>query len=503
MHSDPIPTELTRLDATTARALFASGDLAPTELLAATLARIDAVNGDRDTGVNAFTEVMAEEARAAARAADTAWAEARAAGTTPPPLLGIPVATKEKHGIAGRTLEQGLAAQRGVVARTHHPVVERALAAGGIIHARTTSPEFSCATVTHSPAWGITRNPWHLAASPGGSSGGAGAALAAGMATLATASDIAGSTRIPAGFTGTVGYKAPYGRIPGLPPLSGDWYRGDGPMARSVADTALLTGVLSGTHPADHASLGPAGLAVAPTAQSGLAWVRGRRIGLALTLGDYPVAPSVRANTERVALALEEAGAVIVPVELPWTVERITATTFAHFGHILGPAMAELTAGTEAQLAAYTRQFIADAARAADGVSLPQSLARDAALQGELADAMAGLDALLTPTQAVEMLDAASDYLDGIDAVGDDGVPVHLAHYWEAHMTSPFNVANRCPVLAVPSGISSVGVPTGVQLVGHPWDEAAVFELGAAVEALVEMPAYPELGAAAHGAAAH
>ncbi|MBR7513431.1 amidase, partial [Mycobacterium tuberculosis] len=84
--------------------------------------------------------------------------------------------------------------------------------------ARTTSPEFSCATVTHSPMWGITRNPFNLAASPGGSSGGAGAALAAGMATLGTASDIAGSTRIPAGFTGTVGYKAPYGRVPGAPP---------------------------------------------------------------------------------------------------------------------------------------------------------------------------------------------------------------------------------------------------------------------------------------------
>lgn len=169
------------------------------------------------------------------------------------------MATKEKHGIAGLRLEQGLAAHRGRIAEQDHPVVERIRAAGGIIHARTTSPEFSCATVTHSPMWGVTRNPWNRRTSPGGSSGGAGAALAAGFTTLATASDIAGSTRIPAGFTGTVGYKAPYGRIPGLPPLAADWYRGDGPMGRTVADVALLSSVLAGRHPADHASWGAHG----------------------------------------------------------------------------------------------------------------------------------------------------------------------------------------------------------------------------------------------------
>lgn len=484
---------LTTLDAQAARALFRSGELRPSELLDATLERIAGANGDRESGINAFTEVLADEARAQAARADTQWAEACAAGVEPPALLGIPVATKEKHGIAGRTVSQGLAVHRGQLAAAHHPVVERVLGAGGIIHARTTSPEFSCATVTHSPEWGVTRNPWNLAASPGGSSGGAGAALAAGMATLATASDIAGSTRIPAGFTGTVGYKAPYGRIPGLPPLAGDWYRGDGPMARTVADTALFAGVLSGRHPVDHGSFGESRPPVPAGGLRGAAGVAGLRIGLSVELGDYPVAASVRANTERVAAALEAAGAVIVPVALPWTTERISATTFAHFGHILGPAMAEITAGTEDLLAAYTGQFIADAARASAGISLPQSLALDATLQAELASAMQGLDALLTPTQAVEMLDAAGDYLNGIDTVDSAGRTVHLAHYWEAHMTSPFNVANRCPVLSVPSGISSVGVPTGVQVVGHPFDEATVFEVGAAIEELTEMPEFPAL----------
>lgn len=486
--------DLAHIDAHTARRRFEHGDLTPSALLEATLARIEDVNGDAERGgVNAFTEVLADSARKAARAADAAFAAARPGDAPLPALLGIPVATKEKHGIAGRSLVQGLAACRGEVAFAHHPIVQRILEAGGVIHARTTSPEFSCATTTHSPMWGVTRNPWNLAATPGGSSGGAGAALAAGMAVLATASDIAGSTRVPAGFTGTVGYKAPYGRIPGIAPLSADWYRGDGPMARTVADTALFAEVMSGRHAADHASWGPHGGSDLTAALRGAEGARGLRIGLSLTLGDYPVAASIRDRTLRVARALEAAGAEIIEVTLPWTTERLRRTAFAHFGHILGPAMTRLTAGTESQLAAYTRRFIADAERAAADVSLPDSLALDAAVQAELATAMRGVDVLLAPTQAVEMLDADGDYLDGIDVHDHDGTPRHLAHYWEAHLTSPFNIANRVPVLAVPAGVSPVGVPIGVQVVGHPFAEASVFRAGSAISDLVPMPPFPSL----------
>jgi aspartyl-tRNA(Asn)/glutamyl-tRNA(Gln) amidotransferase subunit A len=90
---------------------------------------------------------------------------------------------------------------------------------------------------------------------------------------------------------------------------------------------------------------------------------------------------------------------------------------------------------------------------------------------------MAGFDALVCPVSAVSALKADGDYLDGIDVGG-----VHLDHYWQAHMTAPFNITNRCPVLAVPSGLSGVGVPTGVQIVGHPYDDLTVFRIGAAVE---------------------
>ncbi|APF40768.1 amidase [Neomicrococcus aestuarii] len=484
------------LDATALLEKFRSGEVSPAEVLDAQVAQHDSVNGDRETGINAFTEVLFEEARSQAQAAADIYAKARKTGDDTAlrhaPLLGLTVATKEKHGLAGHTLEQGLLAHAGRVAKADHTVVARIREAGGIVHARATSPEFSCATVTHSPMWGITRNPWNLTTSPGGSSGGSGAALAAGMTTLATGSDIAGSTRIPAAFTGNVGYKTPFGRVPGMPPLSADWYRGDGPMARTVADTALLSRIMSGCSSIDHGSWGPGWKDEALTPfEKGLLGANyrnqgpeealsGLTIGISRNLGNYPVAPSVAAAFETFVQALTQAGAVVLEIELSWTTEWMTETTFSHFGHILAPGMEAEMAGSDAPTAAYTDRFIRDAKEHAAKNSLVASLGFDARVQAELAVAMANVDVLLTPTNAVTHLDAAGDYLDGIEADGK-----HLGHYWEAHMTSPFNVANRCPVLSVPIGMSDVGVPVGMQIVGHPFEEDIVFRVGHAAEKVV------------------
>ena len=125
-------------------------------------------------------------------------------------------------------------------------------------------PEFSCAPFTHSALWGVTRNPWDPELSPGGSSGGSGAALAAGETLLATGSDIGGSIRIPASLCGVVGFKPPFGRVPGMPPFNSDTYCADGPMGRSVADVALLQNVLAGPHPA-RPGLAAAGVRAART----------------------------------------------------------------------------------------------------------------------------------------------------------------------------------------------------------------------------------------------
>jgi len=466
-------TELHYLDAATALRLFRARELSPVELMEAVIARTEAVNGE----MNALTETLFEEALAVARQAAAKYAR----GRDITPLLGLPVAAKEKHGLKGRRLSQGLMARKDELAAEDHPVIDRIRRAGGIVHARTTTPEYSCATVTHSQLWGVTRNPWNLHFSPGGSSGGSGAALAAGLAPLATASDIAGSTRLPASFTGTVGYKAPYGRIPGLAPLSADHYRGDGPMARTVADTALLANVMAGRHPGDHTSLADSpGMAVPgrETSDGGTS-VLGMRIALCIRLGNYPVAPDVEANTRAVAAALRDAGAVIEEVALPWTTESISRTMFTHFGYLLGPAMEDETEGSTELLAPYTRRFMADARRAAEENRYLEGIRAETRLQAELAAAMSGFDALICPASAVAALDADGMYLEGIETGG-----LQLEHYWQGHMTAPFNIANRCPVLAVPSGMADCGIPTGVQIVGHPYDDATVFRVGAAVEAV-------------------
>ncbi|MDQ0848401.1 aspartyl-tRNA(Asn)/glutamyl-tRNA(Gln) amidotransferase subunit A [Arthrobacter sp. B3I9] len=462
-------TELHYLDASTALRLFRSRELSPVELMEAVIARTEAVNG----GINALTETLFEEALPAARQAAARYAR----GRDLTPLLGLPVATKEKHGLSGRTLSQGLVARKHELAQTDHPVVDRIRRAGGIIHARTTTPEYSCATVTHSPLWGVTRNPWNRQYSPGGSSGGSGAALAAGLAPLATASDIAGSTRPPASFTGTVGYKAPYGRIPGQAPLSADHYRGDGPMARTVADAALLANIMAGRHPGDHTSLAGTPAISSPPGAAAVSAVAGMRIALCIRLGNYPVAADIEANTRAVAADLRDAGAVVEEVELPWTTEEISRTMFTHFGYLLGPAMEDETEASLELLAPYTRQFMADARAAAGENRFIDGIRAETRIQAQLSAAMSGFDALVCPASAVAALDADGTYLDGIDAEG-----VRLGHYWQGHMTGPFNINNRCPVLAVPSGMADCGIPTGVQIVGHPFEDATVFTVGAALE---------------------
>ncbi|MGW6461803.1 amidase, partial [Streptomyces sp. NPDC055078] len=264
--------DIAYLPATTALRLFGSGELSPVELMTAVIERA----GQAEPVVNAFAEHTFDEALRGAHTAQERYARGDAR-----PLEGLPVAIKEEQPIAGRTLREGsmlLRDNRDNTADVTHPIVERITAAGGIVHARTTTPEFCAAGFTHTELWGVTRTPWNPEFSSGGSSGGSGAALAAGTAALATGSDIGGSIRIPASFNGIVGFKPPYGRVPGLPPYNLDHYCHDGPMARTVGDCALLQNVIAGRHPVDAVSVpAPAPL---PTEFEGAAGVAGRRIAL-------------------------------------------------------------------------------------------------------------------------------------------------------------------------------------------------------------------------------
>ncbi len=207
--------------------------LSPVELVDNALARIAQVNPT----LNCFCFVWEEAARAAAKAA-----EARLMRGGPlPPLLGVPIAFKDITPTKGQRTTLGSRAYEHNVPDADAIVVERLVAAGAIVVGKTTTPEFAFASFTQSPLWGTTRNPWNPARSPGGSSGGSGAAVASGCVPFAEGSDMGGSIRIPAALCGVVGLKPSFGRIPfEVLPSQLDTLNHFGPLARSVADAALF-----------------------------------------------------------------------------------------------------------------------------------------------------------------------------------------------------------------------------------------------------------------------
>ncbi|MCV7059463.1 amidase [Mycolicibacterium vaccae] len=202
---------------------------------------------------------------------------------------------------------------------------ERMINAGAIVHARTTTPEFACATTCFSDKWGVTRNPWNRDYTPGGSSGGSAAALASGTAYLASASDMGGSIRVPASFSGVIGFKAPYGRVPSMPPYGLSTYCHEGPMARTVEDVVLFQNVIQGQHHKDPISL------PSTAVPADLGDVRGLKVAYALTLGDYVVEPEIAANTQRFADVLADAGADVTEVTVPVVAKMVFETLLAHF----------------------------------------------------------------------------------------------------------------------------------------------------------------------------
>jgi len=458
--------DLAYLSAVEALRRFRTRELSPVELMTAVIERAEAV----EPTINAFSERRFEQAMAQAREAEERYA---GRGRPPRPLEGLPVAIKDEQPIAGCRLSEGSMLFKNNVAEVTHPIVQRILAAGGIAHARTTTPEFSCAAFTHTELWGVTRNPWNPDYTPGGSSGGSAAALAAGTATLATGSDIGGSIRIPASFSGVVGYKPPYGRVPAMPPFNLDHYCHDGPLARTVGDCALLQNVIAGPHPIDIVSLRP--LVQLPAEFEG---IRGWKIALSIHLGDYPVDPEVVANTHAVAQALREAGAEVEEVKLGWTRAEIMRAAWIHFATIFAPVLRAEVSERMDDIMPYSRQFIEQAEEISREATFADGLVIEGNLYSELGPLLERYDVLVCPTTAIPALRAGDDYTETTVVV--DGV--ELGEYMEAVMTPPFNIASRCPVLAVPSGRAENGVPTGVQIVGPTYDDEKVFRVAAALE---------------------
>jgi aspartyl-tRNA(Asn)/glutamyl-tRNA(Gln) amidotransferase subunit A len=405
-------------------------------------------------------------------AAASASADRYANGARARPLEGLPVALKEEVPVRGWRMRHGSMAI-DEVAEVTSPLGERILKAGAVVHARTTTPELSCAGFTHSELWGVTRNPWNTDVTAGGSSGGSGASLAAGSSMLASGSDIGGSIRLPSSMNGVVGFKPPHGRVPVDPPFNLDRYCHDGPMARTVTDCALFENVLAGPHPMDVTSLRPK-LRIPSTLKP----IDGWRVAICVNLGGWDVDQEVAANTRAVGHALQEAGVTVEEVELPWTMDQVKAAARRHFGMIAGAEIAEHVAAHPDHVSDYVEAWATEATTTlAEPDAFLRGLEAEQAMWEPLGELFRRYRAVVAPTWAVTGIPAGDSFLGRLTP---DGGPND--RQYSVMMTTPFNILSPCPVLAVPSGVASNGVPTGVQIVGRTYSDVDVFRIGAALE---------------------
>ena len=455
--------EIAYLPATELLRHYRAQELSPVEVLEAQLDRADVLGST----VNALTWRFDDAARALAREAEARYL---GKGSEPRPLEGITLAIKEEMAVTGQPITSASRIYSDAVAKHTAPLAERAIAAGAIVHARTTQPEFACVGFTQSDLFGITRNPWNLDYDVGGSSGGAGAALASGLTTLAAGSDIGGSIRIPAACCGVVGFKPPYGRVPQLPPFNLDHYCHEGPLARTIADCALFENLISGPSPVDIASLRER--VELPLDASG---VSGLRVALSLDLGGWEPDDDVRRNTLNAAAALRDAGAVVEEVQIPIRREDVDRAANAHFATIFGPSVAALVAEHRDIMTSYAIGFAEAMVLDGPGAYL-EGLEIEGVITGAIGTLLERFDALICPTLTIPALHVDAAWTGRKSETG-----IGLQSFDHA-MTIPFNIASRCPVLNVPSGFAATGVPTGLQLAGRTFDDEVPFRLGAALE---------------------
>ena len=277
--------------------LYAKGKASPVETMKAVLARADAVN----PRINALCRIDGKESLAAARASERRWKKDKPLS----PLDGVPVSIKELVRAKGWPHSLGSQLTDKTPATEDAPAVARLREAGAIVFAQSTSSEYGHKGVTDSPLHGVSRNPWNTDCTPGGSSGGAGAAVASGLGPIAIGTDGGGSVRIPASFNGLVGLKGTFGRVPAWPPsITGD-LGNTGPMARTALDCALMMNVLARPDARDPFSL-PADGADYRKMLGGK--LKKLRVGFVLRFGDHPLDIEVAAMVTKAARQFEALG---------------------------------------------------------------------------------------------------------------------------------------------------------------------------------------------------
>ncbi len=456
--------DLCYLPAAEALRLFRAKKLSPVALMAATIRRAEATQPK----VNCFTYTHFDEAMALARKAEAKYARGRRTGA----LEGLPIGIKDESYIKGKPTSNGSLIFRDYVGTHTSPMNERILAEGGIVHARTATPEFSCAGYTWSRLWGVTRNPWNLDKTPGGSSGGTAASLACGTSAIATGSDIGGSIRIPASNCGLVGYKPPYGRNPDDPPFNLDFYCHTGPLARSVADAIILQNVMCGPHPLDIATLRPK--LTLPTAYRP---IKGWKIAFSMDLGFYRVDREVQKNTLAALDVFRALGAEVHEVDLGWT-EDVLDASVDYLEHLFGAALSRLLKEHGGKFTSYARAF-ARRGQKSKAVAFVRALDVANRMYATLGPLLERYNVLVCPTTAIPALPA--DFDQSKDVVRINGRAIRNPFLGWA-MTTPFNAMSRCPVVSMPSGLARNGVPTGIQIVGRSYCDADVFRAAMAFE---------------------
>jgi len=469
--------------ATELAARIRAKELSPVEIVENALARIEEVN----PVLNAFCFVYPEEAMAAARQAEADAGKGKALG----PLHGVPIAIKDFTPTAGKVTTRGSFSHENWVPDRDSLIVERLRAAGAIMVGKTTTPEFAYSSFTRSPLWGHTRNPWDPAKTSGGSSGGSAVAVATGCVPLAEGTDMGGSVRIPASFCGIAGLKPSLGRIP-MDILSTvyDPISHFGPLARTLDDAALFLRCCEGSSDRDYQSQSDPRPLPAPLGQS----VKGMKLALSYDLGFFAIDPEVRSAVAAAADAFRDAGATVEEVELDWTAAQVAETWNDYWG-------AFMAAGFGHTLKAYRDKMDPNVVAL---IETGQSLSAQRLMEIQklwtgqwqsLAKVFERFDALLCPTMALPPPDAETPDED-FDRIDQDGRLHGL------DMTHPFNNVGRCPVLSVPCGWTDGGgtgggLPIGLQIVGHRYDDPTVMRIGAAWEILKpwadKRPPYPQM----------
>jgi aspartyl-tRNA(Asn)/glutamyl-tRNA(Gln) amidotransferase subunit A len=447
------------LSAVKLKRLIACKEVSPVEV---TLRALEAAQATQSS-LNAFSTLMPEAALAAAVAAEDAVMRGQPLGF----LHGIPVSVKDLIAVGGVTYASGSKAMANNIAAADAPAVERLRQAGAIIIGKTTTSEFGCKPVGDNLLTGITRNPWNQGKTPGGSSAGAAASIAAGVTPFGLGTDGGGSIRIPCSFSGLAGIKGHFGRVPIWPASATPTLAHVGPMARSMQDAALLFSAIAGYDARDPFSVaGPVPDLLGATQAS----VKGMRIAYSPTFGYARPTPEVLEVVERAVRTLEDLGCEVEQVDRLFAKDPMdlwTAEFYAGVGiklrdfvenkrDMLDPAVADVLEGALSQdmRSYYTKVF------------------ERYAFRDEVRTLFETYDAVVSPVLPVSSLDV------GVN------IPTHLSDRnlvsW-VYYTYPFNLTGQ-PAGSVCAGIAADGMPVGLHIVGRALGEYDVVRLGAAYE---------------------